>query len=82
MVRGSDVRHLDIYILQHFIYGLELNDGVLVYLCLIVHEIIQLHMKRNQIWNGQICIKLRSTLTVVEVRQVSLPHVVKHLGFL
>jgi hypothetical protein len=39
---------------------------------LLVHEDLQLYTKQNRIWNGRACIKLRSTLPVAEVRQISL----------
>jgi hypothetical protein len=52
MVGASDLRHFTIDVLQHLVYGLELGDGVLVDLSLLVHEVFQLYTKRNRIRNG------------------------------
>jgi hypothetical protein len=82
MIGASDLHHLAIDVFQHLVYGFELGDGVLVDLSLLVHEVLQFYTKRSQIRNGCACIKLRSTLPVVEVRQIPLPHVVKNLSFL
>jgi hypothetical protein len=47
MVGASDLCDLAIDVLQHLVYGLELGDGVLVDLSLLIHEVLQLHTKRN-----------------------------------
>jgi hypothetical protein len=43
MVGTSDLLHFAIDVLQHLVYGLELGDGVLVDLGLLVHELLQLY---------------------------------------
>jgi hypothetical protein len=52
MAGASDLRHLAIDVLEHLVYGFELGDGGLVDLSLLVHEVLQLYMKWNQIRNG------------------------------
>jgi hypothetical protein len=52
MVGASDLHHLDIDVLQHLVYGLELGDSVLVDLSLLVYEVLQLYTKRNRIRKG------------------------------
>jgi hypothetical protein len=49
MVGPSDLRHFAINVLQHLVYGLDLGDGVLVHLSLLIHEVLQLYTKRNRI---------------------------------
>jgi hypothetical protein len=52
MVGASNLCHLAIDVLQHLVSGLELCECVLVDLSLLVHEVLQLYMKRKQIRNG------------------------------
>jgi hypothetical protein len=52
MVGAPDLRQFPIDVLQHLVYDFELGDGVLVDLSLLIHEFLQLYMKRNQIRNG------------------------------
>ena len=46
-VRAPDLRHLAVNVLQDLVHSVELGDGVLVDLALLLHELLQLYTKRH-----------------------------------